>query len=286
MLKFIKHKDIDRNRWDLMASNSQKAYFSTWYLDAVSPGWDALVWGEYEHFMPLTYIKKYGVKIMIQPPFCQQTGVMNAGAGTEIEAKFCKYVKRKFIWSYWQGNSKMKLQGQKQKENYILQLKNEYKSIQEEYSHNHKKNIKKYLRSGSYIKPIDQERSFEFIQEFARFEISNKSWDVLQRIMDYASKENKLECIASLNKELVEAVSVFIWEGQTVLHIASASNESGYEHSAQYGIIDFFITQNASRHIVLDFEGSSIESIAYFYQGFSAKKESYPCFKHSIIPFL
>jgi len=286
VLKLIKHKDIDRTRWDIIASKSSRAYFLSWYLDAVSPGWDALVWEEYKYIMPLTHTKKYGFKLLVQPPFCQQTGILSTNKNLEIENKFHRYIKKHYIWSFWQGNSEMASKSNYSKQNFTLLLKRNYTDIRDNYSRNHKKNIKKYLRSHSYVSTTEMVKAYEFIKKHVRYELSSKSWNTLKRIMQKAQETNKLECLVSIHKSQIEAVSVFIWEGRSVLLIASASTAEGYEHSAQYGIIDYFITENANRHIILDFEGSSIDSIAYFYQGFSPEKETYHCFKHSKIPFL
>jgi hypothetical protein len=53
-------------------------YAYSWYLDIVSPGWDALVKDDYKSVMPLTWRKKYGIKYLYQPFFTQQLGVFSS----------------------------------------------------------------------------------------------------------------------------------------------------------------------------------------------------------------
>ena len=75
-IKYLKHNQIDKQKWDSAIENAENGlvYALSWYLDIVSPNWDALVVGDYEQVMPVTHKRKYGIKYLIQPPFCQQLG--------------------------------------------------------------------------------------------------------------------------------------------------------------------------------------------------------------------
>ena len=50
MIRILKHTDIDRERWDICIQNAEfeTIYPYTWYLELVSPGWEALVLDDYE----------------------------------------------------------------------------------------------------------------------------------------------------------------------------------------------------------------------------------------------
>ena len=59
MIKYIKHQDIDKDKWNECVWNSPNglAYVFTWYLDIVAQEWDALVEDNYISVFPLP-IKK------------------------------------------------------------------------------------------------------------------------------------------------------------------------------------------------------------------------------------
>ena len=56
MIQLLKHNEIDKPRWDECIQNSPNGliYAYSWYLDFISPKWEAMVRGDYEFIMPLT----------------------------------------------------------------------------------------------------------------------------------------------------------------------------------------------------------------------------------------
>jgi len=98
-IKHLTHNDIDTKKWDNCISNAVNGnvYAWSWYLDIVSPNWDALVLDNYRAVMPLTWSKKYGVAYIYQPFFTQQLGLFSGDVITEemlslfVEAIPAKY---------------------------------------------------------------------------------------------------------------------------------------------------------------------------------------------------
>lgn len=76
-LQHIKHKDILRSRWDqaILASEVPTVFAHSYFLDATSPGWDALMINDYETVFPLTWKRKFGILYLPQPYFTGQLGV-------------------------------------------------------------------------------------------------------------------------------------------------------------------------------------------------------------------
>ena len=79
MFRYIKHKDIDKAKWDatLERSINPMAYGYSWFLDVVCPGWEALVSGDYEMIFPITKRKKYGIEYLYQPLFIRYLDVFS-----------------------------------------------------------------------------------------------------------------------------------------------------------------------------------------------------------------
>ena len=51
----LRNSEIDRTNWDncIAQSANQLTYAHSWYLDVVSPQWEALVDENYDYVMPL-----------------------------------------------------------------------------------------------------------------------------------------------------------------------------------------------------------------------------------------
>ena len=76
MIVYHKNKEIDHEQWDNCISNSgyAKPYAYSWYLDIMSPGWEALVDDDYDSVFPIPSYIRFGLQYASTPPFLQQLG--------------------------------------------------------------------------------------------------------------------------------------------------------------------------------------------------------------------
>jgi hypothetical protein len=79
MINYIKHKDVDTEKWDRCIEQSVNGiiYAFSWYLDIVCDEWDALVDDDYESVFPLVKRKKFGINYIYPPFFTQQLGLFS-----------------------------------------------------------------------------------------------------------------------------------------------------------------------------------------------------------------
>ena len=63
-MKLIQRKDIDPVKWDLRikASAIENIFCYSWYLDAVSKNWAAIVTPDYKTIIPIPFATKLGIK--------------------------------------------------------------------------------------------------------------------------------------------------------------------------------------------------------------------------------
>src|ERR1035437_8944019 len=75
----LRNKTIDYQRWDfcITQSHNHLTYAYSWYLDIVSPDWEALVSEDYEYIMPLPVKSRYGIPYLVQPVLTQQLGIFS-----------------------------------------------------------------------------------------------------------------------------------------------------------------------------------------------------------------
>jgi len=63
------------------------------------------------------------------------------------------------------------------------------------------------------------------------------------------------------------------------------NHPDGKTIGASHYLIDRFIADYAGQNLILDFEGSDISSLAFFYSSFGAKEEKYSAIKLNKLPW-
>ncbi|UPT68420.1 MAG: hypothetical protein M0D57_07240 [Sphingobacteriales bacterium JAD_PAG50586_3] len=153
MVTHLKHSEINKLNWDscILASTCAVPYALSWYLDVVSPGWEALVLGNYEAVMPLTYRVKYGVSYVFTPPFVQQLGIFGKD-GVDEEA-FIKAIPAKYKYvdvNLNEGNTTAGIANA----NILLNLNNTYDNLYAAFTDNTKRNSRKAEKAGLVLKQL------------------------------------------------------------------------------------------------------------------------------------
>src|SRR5687767_4485589 len=100
-IRFIKRGEIDAARWDETVSKAPNGlvYVFSFYLDHMADDWDALVLGDYEAVMPLTWKKKFGIYYLAQPFLTAQLGVFGEKVDARLVNNFLAAIPSKF--KYW-----------------------------------------------------------------------------------------------------------------------------------------------------------------------------------------
>ena len=74
---YLEQENIDKQKWDdcIDKAGNGLIYAYSFYLDCMSKHWGALILGDYEAVMPLTWNKKYGICYLYQPFFAAHLGI-------------------------------------------------------------------------------------------------------------------------------------------------------------------------------------------------------------------
>ncbi|MCX7987357.1 MAG: hypothetical protein N2662_10500 [Bacteroidales bacterium] len=284
MLQYVRHENIDKLKWDraIEYSIAGMPYALSWYLDTISPYWDAIIDGDYKSIMPIPVKKKYGLRYVIQPPFAQQLGIFsNENLDTATINSFLRLLTRKFGYVNIQLNFSNRCALLRDNSpNYVLDLNKDYIDLKHLFSENHRRNIRK----------IEQENKL-----FEANELSNSAIELfiktneplkhlvpqLLKITEAAKANHAGDWQVAVN-EKHEIVGVIFWLKFKYRHIYlySLSSEVGKNLRASFFLVNQYIRQNAGDTILLDFEGSRIRGIARFFEGFGARLEPYPVYKY------
>jgi hypothetical protein len=281
-IRHLKHNEIDFQKWDetiLNACNSL-VYAESWYLDIVSPNWEALILGDYEYVMPLPVKRKFGVPFLVQPPLTQQLGVFSSKKIDEnIIGQFIKKIPyRSYHLSFNEQNpySKGIIQP-----NLILDLNKDEQTIFSAYSTNTKRNIKKAQQYNTEIKNTLSANEFLEFYHSAEKNYPVEPEKKINKLLEKSFEKGKTTLYGAYNQndELISALCL-LHSPQRLIYLLPVSNDEGKESLAMFKIVNDIIKNHANSSLILDFEGSKIENVAHFYQGFGAEKQSYSMIKN------
>lgn len=268
----LKHNEIDKNKWDRVVASSNFAlpYFFSWYLDVVSPSWEALVSTDFQYIMPITTKKKFGVKYVIQPPFTQQLGILsnNIPIDQTIVTDFLK----KIPYLIYDINLNYNNVSKESKLNLILPPQN-YCIVSSNYNKNTKRNISKALLSGVEIKSIKLSE-FLSLLNCDECKISNNKTLLINLLNELSIKNYLFINGAFKDGELIAGLAAIIGISK-MIYFAPISNMVGKKYCAMFLLMDNAIKYSMDKGYTFDFEGSMIPGVKQFYLGFGAQPQLY-----------
>jgi len=100
----------------------------------------------------------------------------------------------------------------------------------------------------------------------------------------YRQKKAITYGILSASGQLISS-AVFLYSHNRAYYILVGNHPDGRTIGASHALIDYFIRDNASKPLLLDFEGSDIRNLAFFYSSFGATEEKFAGIKLNRLPF-
>lgn len=289
MIRFLKHTEIDKNRWDRCIDQADEAivYANSWYLDIVSPAWNALVEDDYKAVFPLTQRKKFGFHYLFQPPFTQQLGLFrsNAGAG-HILSDFLEKIPIDYKLIEIQLNSvntPLAIPStfrQIKKITHHLNLNSKTELLENNFSENTRRSIKRFNKSEWKIKHEgDPKKLVELFRNNRGKGISqlkDSDYAIFLSICSEAKNRNLIYCLVATDPmDNLQAGVIFIKTHAGHILLFSALSVAGKENGAMAALIGEFIRTHADKNGILDFEGSMDPGIARFYKSFGSHEIVY-----------
>jgi hypothetical protein len=294
LITYLRQRQIDKIKWDECIDKSINGliYAHSWYLDIVSPGWEALIENDYESVMPLPQIRKYFLPCLIRPNFAQQLGIFSKNAVSQEKVRvFIDNIPWKFLWQDFNLNSQNPLPEIKnisKLQNYELSLNPDYKELCKGYNENTYRNIKKAVQAGITCEIKNEPHTFfELFKIFTRLNVSDKALTQLHSILDCSIQFNYGEIAFAVNSNRdIIAGALYVLYKERIIYLISFNSAEGQQSSAIFLIMDSMIKRYASQSIIFDFEGSMIPGIARFFAGFGAKQINYPRYQRKLVSWL
>ena len=294
-IQYVLHHEIEKKKWDDVISNAGNGliYAYSFYLDETAKHWDGLVLNDYEAVMPLTWNRKFGIYYLYQPAFSACLGVFGQHIHGAIVDHFVQSIPSKFKLIEISLNSGNKFSAQPDKfipaANYVLSLNKNYDELNKAFRENHQRNIQRSIQSGNVVHksiPLDEVIDLNKQQMKKIAPIPDGAYFHFKRLYQFLSNQNMAITygIKSDHGKLLSSC-VFFFSHNRAYYILVGNHPDGRTTGASHALVDAFIRDHAGQNLVLDFEGSDIESLALFYAGFGSIKETYPLIRWNRLPF-
>ncbi|MGI4875399.1 MAG: GNAT family N-acetyltransferase [Janthinobacterium lividum] len=293
-MRHLRHAEINYAQWDAAIEQAANGlvYALSWYLDAASPGWEALVAeaaGEYVAVMPLPVQQKLGLRYLKQPVFAQQFGLFYRphAAPTAADWQAIGQLLRhhfRFItkYSFNTGNPELLatnalgLPGQPMA-TYHLALHPPYAALQQGYNQNRRRHLARARQQGLHLEPATDLELL--IQLFADNTAGNiygllgegHEYPQLRALYQAAQQAGKASFWQARTAAGAVVAMVLLWQfkGQLV-YIFNASTPTGKAEGAVTLLLDEIFQTHAGQPLIFDFEAPPVPSLQQFYRGFGA----------------
>ena len=285
MIIHLKHHEIDFDKWDDCVNRSINGiiYAYSFYLNQVSPEWEALIEKDYKSIMPLPVKKKAGISYIMQPVFVQQLGVFSPHLPDEsLIQQYMNKIPSKYRFIHYHLNTFNNLDSLPKgrifkSTNYELDLIASYDLIFKNFSSNTKRNLKKSQKKKVFIvknsNPEPVIESFRTYRGKAIKVMGNEQYNTLKHLI-YSGihRGNTIVYSAYTAENNYCAGIVFMHSHQKSILIFSGTTPEAKKNGAMTAIIDTYIREHSGTNTILDFEGSNDKQLARFYAGFGSKE--------------
>ena len=291
-IRYLLRHEIDDRLWNTCIDGASNGliYGYSYYLDHMAGDWDGLVLGDYRAVMPLPWRKKWSIHYLYQPPLTAQLGVFGNGLTPLLFARFLQAVPAKFrYWDFSLNHQNVfSTEGFPlyQRKNFVLPLNQPYGILWKGYRENIRRNIKKSRDYGCQVKkdvhPDQVIDLVKFSGQKGNAEDISGFAVLFQRL-----KDEGMACTYGIVSDKGDLLSsaVFLFSHQRAYYILVGNHPNGRTLGASHALIDAFIQDHAGKDMVLDFEGSDIRNLAFFYSSFGAQEEVYPAIRLNRLPW-
>lgn len=295
-IQYLPYQQINKQKWDACISNAGNGliYGYSFYLDAMAENWDALIMDDYKAVMPLSWRKKYSIYYLYQPAFTASLGVFGNGINAGLLNDFLQAIPAKFkYWDIYLNHANyfsLDKYALYERMNYVLSLNKDYAIIAEGFRDNIKRNIKKCEQLGAVVKkdiPVDAVIALSKAHAKTFSKMSNDDFERVEKLYHQLHAQQQAVTYGMYNRQDgLMASAAFFFSHNRAYYILVGNHPDGKTMGASHALINAFIKDYSGKNILLDFEGSDISSLAFFYSSFGAVQEKFAGLKLNRLPGL
>jgi hypothetical protein len=311
-IRYLRRKDLDTLKWDRCIDTAHNGllYAHSFYLDHMTAGqWDALVLGDYQTVMPLTWRRKWGITYLYQPAFTQQLGIFSAAPlpsaaphspavapaappalSRNLVDSFLAHIPRHFRFAEIFLNHDNPRPDLKPRANFILDLNVKYDELAGRY----KKGLDTSLQTAArtpltYLSDFDLPAALELNRRTQKNNTPHVKGGDHRRFTELCiflggRGQTLVRAVADERQEPL-AIVLFLRDKRRIYLLQATTMPAGRKIGANHFLLDSVIREFAGQPLILDFEGSDIPGIAHFYKSFGSTDQPYFFYRHNHLPW-
>ncbi len=289
--KLIPNTLIDFKKWDRCINHSSwpSLFAQSFYLNAVTPGWEALVIGDYETVFPLTRKRKFGYAYLPHPPFTGQLGLFGK-FNKETEKELLTYLQSQFRLIEIELNCRhtLKTDNSPVKCTHVIHYSKAFN-----YNENTRRNINRALKLGLQVEVIEDKTllslSKKYLDTFITGTLKIDSYGLkrFHELLKAALQHQQIKTYCTKNKNgEVLAIAHFIYNKHQVVYLKGTNFDKHTNSGSMHLLMSRAIEDFKHKVDVFDFSGGAIPSIARFFKGLGGEPLCYPVVKYNQLPGL
>lgn len=291
-IRYTEGPGLDKSRWDAIIRDDPNGslFATTLFLDLMTDGWDAIIFGDYEALLPLPVRKRWGYRYVHTIPFCGPFAVYGPAASHININAMLDAIPAHFIrcdvnlWADGPFPSDWAVQP---RTNYLLDLSEEYAIIRSQFHSSCRNLLNRGLSDGLHI-----EHGFPIVSQVSLAgthgglgETAQRDLLLFQRLCEQWPKVGPLYSLAVISSEGQPLAGAVFLHSHTRLHyLLGWSSQEGRRQNASRFLLDQIIRMHAGQPISLDFEGSDIPGVAQFFASFGAVPRQYQLLRRDKLP--
>ncbi len=286
MLKRLSYQEIDFQKYNNCIENSiQKNFYAKKEnLDFLSKNWELVVYGDYEAVMPIPFVKKTFLKIVIMPLFCQQLGIFG-NSDTEINQQFLNYFKANYNVLHYAFNFYNEFETTiNKRKNFVIPVQ-EYAFLRRKKYFKGRKSTVKTAQYLEFRELLSSSDILDFIKNNFKGLEKEGDLDFFMRYMNYLDKNNKLKMFGSYFENQLTNITILIDDDNSYSLLGLINSEEHKDHNGASFLIDRILDMNIERK-VFNFMGGSIRGIEVFFKSFGSELQEYQVIQNSKKDFI
>ena len=297
MIRHVACQAIDRVQWDALVTQAPNGliYGLSWYLDIVSPNWEALIKeerGRYVAVLPLPVRRKFGLRYLQRPLFTQQLGLFYLEPPTAADwTQLGDLLRQQFIYitkyefnvgnAAVAGPASLGLTGALAR-TYHLSLQPSYPELWASYRPERRRHLRKAQQHALVVEPTTNidllVRLYDenIAHRFVRVQGEAYEYRILRTLYSTARQAGMASLWqASSTEGEVIAMMLLLNFKQHIIYMVSCTTVVGKASGATSVLIDSFLRQHAGQVICFDFESPGIPGMERFYSSFGSVPVTY-----------
>lgn len=279
-IEIVPSYNIDKQKWDdcVKSSSNPLIYATSVYLDHMADNWDGFIVDDYSLVMPVPWRKKYRIKYCYHVPFVQQLGVFGKNMKQDEVDAFVSKLQQTFKYGDYAFNYLNQIKDTQQSNNYILLLSSKYEILKHFYLSHIEKNLHKAKNFSLQYAHAEIDEAIEMFKKLYAVRIKHitqNDYNNFSALCKLKQKENNIVVRKIINTNEILASVLLIKDERRYYNLIMSVTPMARQQSAGAYLYNELIKEFSHNGMMIDFEGSDIAGIEFFYKGFGAVNQPY-----------